>query len=346
MNNITSFLENGRFLNLNETKFYTAILGESPSKGAKSPALWNAAFKGLEISAVMHPMDVNQGNLSSVVDALHNDDRFIGGAIAVPYKQSLLQFMDRLEPEAETIGAINCIYRDKDHLVGSNTDGAAAIYSLKNVLSPEALKGTTALILGIGGAGRAVAVYMAEAIGKAGKLILANRTSGVCEELAGRLSKLCSVEVVGFPVSHQILQNSTIVVNCTTIGYAIPRIDFLGFYSLRPYTPLGRIDNSIRVHQGEKVEQRYMNAALSSIKANLNDSLDALAIMKHPVIFDIIYQPLQTTLLNLSASFGFPTINGAIMNLEQAVIAFKKVMISSNMANIETEHIRNFMSKV
>lgn len=44
--------------NLNITECYAAILGQSPSKGAKSPKLWNAAFSGLNFSAFMYPFDV------------------------------------------------------------------------------------------------------------------------------------------------------------------------------------------------------------------------------------------------------------------------------------------------
>ena len=106
---------------------YAAILGATPSKGARSPTLWNAAFKAAGIDAVMHPMDVTAGDLPAVVAALKADPRFVGGAIAVPHKQAMLALVGRVEPEAARIGAVNALYRDGGDLVGANTDGAASL---------------------------------------------------------------------------------------------------------------------------------------------------------------------------------------------------------------------------
>jgi shikimate dehydrogenase len=108
------------------TAKYAAILGLAPSKGARSPTLWNAAFAAAGLDAVMCPFDVTEANLAGLVAALKADPRYIGGSVAMPHKQGLVPLLDRLEPEAERIGAVNAIYRDGDDLVGANTDGAGA----------------------------------------------------------------------------------------------------------------------------------------------------------------------------------------------------------------------------
>ena len=95
-----------------ETPVYAAILGLTPSKGARSPLLWGAAFTAAGIDAVMHPMDVRPDNLATVVAGLKADPRYLGGAVAVPHKQTIGAMLDRLEPEAAKIGAVNSIYRD------------------------------------------------------------------------------------------------------------------------------------------------------------------------------------------------------------------------------------------
>ena len=72
---------------------YAAIIGENPSAGARSPQLWNAAFRASSINAVMIPLDVSAENLYSLLDALQADLDFIGGAIAVPYKESVAEWL-------------------------------------------------------------------------------------------------------------------------------------------------------------------------------------------------------------------------------------------------------------
>ena len=342
MGNILSLIGNGNQLNLDQTKYYAAILGESPSKGARSPVLWNAAFDGLNISAKMHPMDVATDKLSSVIEVLRNDHRFIGGAVAVPYKQELVPLLDQVEFEAEAIGVINCIYRDGDQLVGTNTDGAGALDSLVGMTGNQTLKGATALVLGIGGAGSAVSAYVASAIGKEGTLILANRTPERCSNLAGKLVGQCHLDIVDFPANHEILKKASILINCTSLGFETPRTNKKGASYLRPYTPLAYVDDSIRVTPGDQVERRYIAATSTSIKDNLNASIEALTHYKG-VVFDIIYQPRQTILLNLASIFGLPSLNGEAMNLEQAVIAFHKVTSAVELSSASSESVRQLM---
>ena len=104
-----NLIEN-EILNLNETDCYSAILGSSPSSGARSPKLWNAAFKAINFSCQMHPMDVLPENLEKLIDALRLDDRFIGGSVSAPYKEVIIKYIDDVEENTKAIGAINCIY--------------------------------------------------------------------------------------------------------------------------------------------------------------------------------------------------------------------------------------------
>ena len=129
---INELIEN-KINNLDITENYAAILGQSPSKGAKSPKLWNAAFSGLNFSAFMYPFDVLPKNLCALIDSLRKDKKFIGGSIAAPYKTDVIKYIDYVEENVKAIGAVNCIYRDKNgKLVGTNTDGAGALWSLQS----------------------------------------------------------------------------------------------------------------------------------------------------------------------------------------------------------------------
>jgi shikimate dehydrogenase len=195
------------------TERYAAILGLSPSKGARSPLLWNAAFKAAEIDAVMHPMDTRPETLADVVAALKADPRYVGGAIAVPHKQTVGGLLDRLEPEAARIGAVNAVYRDGDALVGANTDGAGALAQITALVGgAEALKAKRVVLIGLGGAGVAVAAYLA---GRAASLTLANRNRTVANETAEKLGAIA----VDYPLSPEVLTASDLLVNATTVGH-------------------------------------------------------------------------------------------------------------------------------
>ncbi len=337
-------IEDRACLDLATTAWFAAILGESPSRGARSPGLWNAAFRSLGISAAMHPFDVPRGNLATVVKALHDDERFIGGAVAVPYKQEVMSLLDEIEPEARTIGAVNCVYRRGRSLVGANTDGAGFLSVLEGECGPGFLSGRTAVVLGAGGAGRAVATYVGAAVGRGGRLVLANRTLSRCVDLAERLGAHTKVEVSGLPVEPDALAEADVMVNCTAIGFEAVRTDEGGAYTLRPYTPLAEVESNLRVPVGDQAARRYMVAAQSAILRNVRGTLETLERSKERVVvYDIVYQPLRTALLSAAACFGLRTIDGRRMNLEQAVIAFEKAVRGSDLGSVDAGSVRAAM---
>jgi shikimate dehydrogenase len=342
MANITDFI--GNTVDLAKTERYAAILGESPSKGAKSPSLWNAAFKELGLSGFMHPMDVLPAKLEGLVNQLRTDDRFIGGAVTMPYKIDIMPFLDEIEEEARSIGAVNCLYRKEGKLWGANTDGAGGVWSLQHAYAGS-LEGKTALLVGAGGAGFAVAAYLAKALGPKGALLLANRTIGPARELAGRLSA-CATEVLDWTVKPEDAARASLLVNCTGVGFETLKSDDSGAYSLRPFTPLGPVDTDLRVPQREDALRQYLAKAANVAGANVARSLEVLAAMDSPFVFDIIYQPRRTMLLHLAETLGYQTLNGVAMNLEQAVIAFDKACAAANLHSPDAAAVREIMAKV
>jgi shikimate dehydrogenase len=169
------------------------ILGDRPSQYAKSPAIWNSAFGALEINATYVPLDVPRDNLAQLVKTLRDIPEYVGGNVTVPYKVEILQYLDRLDPLAEAIGAVNTIVRgETGELVGYNTDGQGAVDALTKAQprrpAPfmESLAGARVLLLGAGGAARAVAHYLSQQLGS-GRLWIANRSHGRASELAMRL---------------------------------------------------------------------------------------------------------------------------------------------------------------
>ena len=341
---INDLIEN-KIFDLEKTDYYSVILGLSPSKGAKSPKLWNAAFKGLNFSCFMHPMDVSPENLEYLLKNLRLDKRFIGGAVAVPYKEDIIKYIDDVEDEAKAIGAVNCIYKDKDgRIIGANTDGAGALWSLQNTYGN--INGTNVLVIGATGASAAVSTYVGKALGKKGNLFISNRDKEKSHKLTQKLSKLCSVETINWPPSKDDVKDVDIIINCTSVGFDSIKKDDNGFYSFKFYNPIGKIKDNIRISETENFEQEYVYKAAENISQNFYETKRFLGQFKNLLVFDIVYQPLTTCLLFLSNLIGHKTLSGKGMNLEQAVIAFDKTTSATGMRDLNQNEVQKYMTEV
>ncbi len=189
------------------------IVGANPSKGARSPKLWNAAFAAAEIEGEMFPLDVTADRLGRLLEIFHNDPRIVGVAIAAPHKSELARLMaGRLTAAAARCGSINLLSRNEaGNLVGSNTDGLGAIASLREV-RPD-LSDSRTLVLGCGGTGRAVIATLVESV----------RSSQVTVAVRGSSHRRW-LESLGVTVADRWtagLDFSTfdVVINCTTVGW-------------------------------------------------------------------------------------------------------------------------------
>ena len=132
MDNIFSKFINNK-INIQRLEKFAVIIGENPSKTARSPLLWNAAFRANKLNYSMVPLDVSKKNLVNVLNALKKNKDFIGGSVTVPYKIDIAKWLkDNLTIEAKNIGAVNCLYKNKDEVLkGTNTDGEASLISFK-----------------------------------------------------------------------------------------------------------------------------------------------------------------------------------------------------------------------
>jgi shikimate dehydrogenase len=204
----------GNRIRLRPGRPFGAILGTAPSKGARSPVLWRAAFAALGIDADFHPLDVAADRLGAIVAALKAMPDFIGGAVAVPYKETILGLLDDIEAEARAIGAVNALYRRDGAIVGANTDGAAALQSVETHCGPVA--GRRVLQLGIGGAGRAVAVYLARA---GAAVAIWNRNPDRAERFITEIATAYpNVRLSADPAAA--MAKVDVLVNCTSAGFA------------------------------------------------------------------------------------------------------------------------------
>ncbi|MCF7906109.1 shikimate dehydrogenase [Candidatus Gracilibacteria bacterium] len=182
-----------------------AVIG-FPITHSKSPALHNAGFQEFQIEAEFEAIEVPPENLELWIK---NEFRpnFQGAAVTIPHKETIGKFLDLESEAASKIGAVNTLYWEKGKLAGTNTDCIGALKALQTRVNPS---GKKALILGAGGASRAIifALCMAQA-----DVFLWNRTKEKAERLAQE-----------FKISHIDLlekinpEDFDIIINTTSVG--------------------------------------------------------------------------------------------------------------------------------
>lgn len=130
-----------------------AVLG-FPVEHTRSPVIINAAFAADSVDAVLVPISVPPDGLATVVAALRTM-KIVGASVTIPHKLAVAALCDELSSAAKTIGAVNCLQLVDGRLVGHNTDCDGFLDGLTS--AGFDLKGKRVVLLGAGGAARAVA---------------------------------------------------------------------------------------------------------------------------------------------------------------------------------------------
>ena len=186
-----------------------------------SGVMEEAAFAkcGLDYRYLM--IKVNKGDLKAAMDGVRAFN-MRGINLTIPHKVEVLKYLDELSPAAEIIGAVNMVVNNNGKLFGENTDGKGYLISLENEgITPE---GKTVMILGAGGAARAISVECA--LAKAKKIIIANRNREVGENLVNLICERTGIpaEFMAWEGAISIPQDVDIFTNATSVGL-YPNID-------------------------------------------------------------------------------------------------------------------------
>jgi shikimate dehydrogenase len=140
---------------------------------------------------------------------------FRGGNFTIPHKVAVIEYLDDLSQAAELMQAVNCVHRDDGRLIGENTDGKGFVQSLREVTDPA---GKRVVILGAGGAARAIAVEMG--LSGAERIDIVNRTPDRGVELVELLSDRVKVEsdLIVWEEEYEVPAETQILINATSIG--------------------------------------------------------------------------------------------------------------------------------
>ena len=188
------------------------IIGD-PVEHSLSPVMHNAAFAHLGVNGVYVPM--RPSDLADGFRGLRSLG-FIGVSVTVPFKVAIMDFLDTIDPVARKIGAVNTLLFERTksgiYCKGSNTDWLGSNQALTETLDPI---GRTILIIGAGGAAKAVGFGLIEA---GATVLITNRTESKGWELAAQLN--CRF----VPLGELAAVQADALINTTSVGMA-PHIE-------------------------------------------------------------------------------------------------------------------------
>lgn len=249
------------------------VVGD-PISHSLSPKLHGYWLKKYGIKGDYSAFHISANELSSFIHQLKSNG-ISGVNITVPHKENILKFVDIVDDVAARIGAVNTVYfNKKGKLVGTNTDGYGFLTHLKqSIIGWDSKKGP-AVIIGAGGAARAILISLLD--DGAPEIRITNRTFSRAEALAAEIGDE-RIKVIPWEKREKALKGARLLVNVTTLGM-----------------------------RGQPI---------------LDLALDQLP--KEAVVYDIVYNPLQTTLLKKAKERGNITVDGLGMLLHQAVPGFQ-----------------------
>ena len=205
-----------------ETKL-CGIIGD-PIEHTMSPAMHNAAFKKLGLNYLYLPFRVKSEDVGKAIDGMRALN-IRGLNVTIPHKLRIIPLLDKLDPVAKEIGAVNTIVNDDGVLKGYNTDATGFIQTMVGGgIDP---KGKNVVILGAGGASRAVSFVLAE---RGASLVILNRLLELdwAQELAKWISGTFGKQVEALELKEKnlamVMKKADIVVNATSVGMS-PEID-------------------------------------------------------------------------------------------------------------------------
>lgn len=191
------------------TKTY-AVIGD-PIDHSLSPLIHNAAFRELDMDCTFIAYRVAKGELEEGISALKKI-KISGFNVTIPHKVDMMRFLDKTDESCSVIGAANTVSNDDGVLKGYNTDMDGFLEPIKK--RSITIKDSSVLLLGAGGAARAIVAGFAKE--KAKKIVIVNRTKDKAQDLAKFSQKIgLTADIAGL---DSIDCNFDIIVNATSVG--------------------------------------------------------------------------------------------------------------------------------
>jgi len=279
---------------INGTTNIIGIIGD-PVEHSFSPAMFNAAFKSLNLDYAYVPFNVKKQDLSSSI-AGAKALNIKGLNVTIPHKRKVLNEIDKFDIMANLIGAVNTIKFSYGKSYGYNTDCVGAVRAIEEV---STLKDKNVVIVGAGGAARAIAFQIA--ISNVQNLTIINRSAIKAKSLVYDIKTLLSADFK----DHSKLDDITVDFSHIDLNFNHGGIETLPKH-LKTADIL--IDTSpVGMHPNVNVEPI---ATANEMHSDL-------------IVNDIVYNPLETVLLKEAKLANATTISGIKMLLYQGAENFK-----------------------
>ncbi len=191
------------------------VIGD-PIEHTLSPTIHNAAFDHLKLDFVFLAFCVKAADLEKAMHGMRGLG-IHGLNVTMPHKSTVIGYLDKVDSAVKFLGSANTILNKGDVLSGFNTDGVGALKALRE--NGVAMSEKKVLLLGAGGAAKAIAFALAEEVGE---LAIFNRSGEKAKKLAETLGRMFNKKVVGGSLSTDAiaksLQDSDVLINATSVG--------------------------------------------------------------------------------------------------------------------------------
>jgi len=202
---------------------YVYLLG-NPLTHTVGPVIMQAAFNHWGLDIRCEEWELAPDQLEQAAMRIRQED-VLGASLTIPYKESIIPYLDGLDEQAQLMGAIAAIAKREGKLIGYNTDSVGFLQGLiaEGDFQP---KDKRVVILGAGGAARGCSFILASS--GVASITIVNRTLSRAQGLASELKQVCpDVQVMDYEDSRlrEAIQNSELLVNCTSFGMKWSSLD-------------------------------------------------------------------------------------------------------------------------
>ena len=184
-----------------------AVIG-SPVQQSLSPIMHQWVFDSLKINAEYKKIKLLENELPGIIQKMRSGE-LDGVNITIPFKESIIQYLDKVNPRAQSIGAANCIIRSDSMIIGNNTDWYGFSMMLK--INDINLMNKEVIVLGAGGSAKSI-LYSLRKMGVE-KILLINRSIEKANALQDNYVIANSMED-----AEDIIKNDSIIINTTSVG--------------------------------------------------------------------------------------------------------------------------------
>jgi shikimate dehydrogenase len=208
-------------MDINAYTQFCGLIG-NPVEHSLSPAIHNAAFQKLGLNFVYLAFRVEA--IGDAIKGLRSLGNFRGASVTIPHKVSAVSFLDSLEPTARHIGAINTIVAEGGILKGYNTDAIGALRALHE--GGVALNGRQVVMLGSGGAARAIAFALGAETGIDRLTILGideQERTVLVRDLRLKAGMAVQESLLDESMLRKVLPDTHVLIHCTPMGMS-PKI--------------------------------------------------------------------------------------------------------------------------